>query len=111
MDYKKLGERMRKERLSLGITQEVLAEKAGISVSFLGQVERGERKPSLETVVNIANSLSVTVDFLLSDSYKTAPKSLIDELAYLVRETPEKDIKTVIEVTKTILREKKSETE
>jgi len=107
MDYKKLGERMRKERLSLGLTQEVLSEKAGISVSFLGQVERGERKPSLETVINIAKSLGVTVDFLLADSYRTAPNSLVDELAYLVRETPEKDIKTVIEVTKTILRDKK----
>ena len=107
MDYKKLGERIRKERLSLGITQEVLSEKAGISVSFFGQVERGERKPSLETVINIANALQVTVDFLLTDSYQTAPGSLVDQLAYLVRETPEKDIKTVIEVTKTILRESK----
>lgn len=107
MDYKKLGERMRKERLSLGMTQEVLSEKAGISVSFLGQIERGERKPSLETVINIANALQVTVDFLLTDSYQTASRSLVDELAYLVRETPEKDIKTVIEVTKTILRESK----
>lgn len=107
MDYKKLGERMRKERLALGMTQEVLSEKAGISVSFLGQIERGERKPSLETVVNMANSLKVTVDYLLADNYLKAPKSLIDELAFLVRETPEKDIRTVIEVTKTILREKK----
>lgn len=107
MDYKKLGERIRQERLSLGITQEVLSEKAGISVSFFGQIERGERKPSLETVINIANALQVTVDFLLIDSYQTASRSLVDELAYLVRETPEKDIKTVIEVTKTILRESK----
>lgn len=107
MDYKKLGERIRKERLTLGITQEVLSEQAGISVSFLGQVERGERKPSLETVVNIANSLGVTVDFLLSDSYQTGPRPLVDELTFLIRETPEKDIKTVIEVTKTILRERK----
>jgi len=106
MNYKKLGERIRKERLAVGITQEVLSEQAGISVSFLGQVERGERKPSLETVVNIANSLGVTVDFLLMDSYRTS-KSLVDELTYLIRETPEKDIRTVIEVTKTILREEK----
>lgn len=107
MNYKKLGERIRNERISLGITQEILSEKAGISVSFLGQVERGERKPSLETVVNIANSLGVTVDYLLADSYQMGPKSLIDELTFLVKERPEKDIKTVIEVTKTIFRERK----
>lgn len=104
MDYRRLGERIRSERLRLKLTQETLAEHANISVSFLGQIERGERKPSLETVVEIANSLGVTVDYLLSDSYKIAPKSLVDELAFLVREKSESEIKTVIEVTKTILK-------
>ncbi len=109
MDYKTLGERIRRERLAHKITQEVLAEKANISVSFLGQVERGERKPSLKTVVSIANSLGVTVDYLLSDSYKIAPKSLVDELNFLVREGSEKEIKTVIEVTKTILKQNRND--
>ncbi len=108
MNYKMLGERVRRERLSRKITQEMLAEKAGISASFLGQVERGERKPSLETVVNIANSLGVTVDCLLLDSYKTAPKSLVDELNFIIRETSEQEIKTVIELTKTILRHRET---
>ncbi len=109
MDYKMLGERIRRERITQKITQETLAEKAGISVSFLGQIERGERKPSLETVVNIANSLGITVDYLLSDSYQTASKSLIDELTFLVREKSDKEIKTVIELTKTILKQSESE--
>lgn len=106
MDYLKLGERIHRERLSQKKTQENLAERANISVSFLGQIERGERKPSLETVVNIANSLGVTVDFLLSDSYKIAPKSLVDELSFLVREKSEKEIRTIIEVTKTLFKNK-----
>ncbi len=108
MDYRKFGERIRTERLALKMTQETLAEKANISVSFLGQIERGERKPSLETVVSIANSLGITVDYLLSDSYLQAPKSLLDELNFLVREGSEKDIKTVIEITKTIFKQKEN---
>lgn len=53
MNYGLLGERIKKERLNRGLTQEVLAEKANISVSFLGQIERGERKLSLETLIKI----------------------------------------------------------
>lgn len=109
MDYRMMGERIRKQRISNKMTQENLAEKANISVSFLGQIERGDRKPSLETVVNIANSLGVTVDQLLSDSYKIAPKSLVDELAFLVREKSEHEIRTVIEVTKTIIKHNKKD--
>jgi len=105
LDYKKLGERIRKQRIVNEMTQERLSEKANISVSFLGQIERGERKPSLETIVNVANSLGVTVDFLLSDSYQIAPKNLLDELTFLVREKSEKEIRTVIEVTKTIIKQ------
>ncbi len=109
MDYRMMGERIRRQRISNKMTQENLAEKANISVSFLGQIERGDRKPSLETVVNIANSLGVTVDQLLSDSYKIAPKSLVDELAFLVREKSEDEIRTVIEVTKTIIKYNKKD--
>ncbi len=109
MNYKMMGERIRRQRIFNKMTQEKLAEHANISVSFLGQIERGERKPSLETVVNIANSLGVTVDQLLSDSYKIAPKSLVDELAFLVREKSEEEIKTVIEVTKTLIKHNKKD--
>jgi len=104
-----MGGRIRSERIAHKITQETLAEKANISVSFLGQIERGDRKPSLETVINIANSLGVTVDYLLSDSYTIAPKSIIDELNFLVREKSEREIKTVIEITKTLFKQDKNE--
>lgn len=40
----------------------------GISLSFLGHIERGTRKASLETLIAIANVLLVSVDALLQDS-------------------------------------------
>lgn len=41
MDYKKLGKRIREERLRLNLTQEHLSEEIGISTAYLGQIERG----------------------------------------------------------------------
>ncbi|MEA5069461.1 MAG: helix-turn-helix transcriptional regulator, partial [Christensenellaceae bacterium] len=55
MDYRSLGMRIRKQRKNLHLTQEELAERAGISLSFLGHIERGTRKASLETLVSLSN--------------------------------------------------------
>jgi transcriptional regulator with XRE-family HTH domain len=41
------------------MTQEDLAEKADISVSFLSMIERGERAPHIETLASIAGALEV----------------------------------------------------
>ena len=68
MDYKSLGMRIRKRRKAMHMTQEELAKKLGLSLSFLGHIERGTRKSSVETLVAIANELSLSVDFMLQDS-------------------------------------------
>ncbi len=68
MNYEALGRQIRKQRQNMNLTQERLAEKANISASFLGHIERGSRKASLETLINIANALGVGTDKLLIDS-------------------------------------------
>ncbi len=68
MDYKSLGMRIRKRRKAMRMTQEELAQKLGLSLSFLGHIERGTRKASVETLVAIANELSLSVDYILQDS-------------------------------------------
>ncbi len=68
MDYAKLGKQIRQERRAQRLTQAELAEEVGVSLSFLGHIERGTRVPSLETLVTIANQLRVSMDYLLDDS-------------------------------------------
>ncbi len=68
LDYIALGKRIKKERKAQKMTQEDLASRAGISLSFLGHIERGTRKASLDTLVNIANALMVSTDMLLQES-------------------------------------------
>ncbi len=70
MDYMDLGRRVRLKRLQLGWTQEKLAKKIGVSTSFIGHVERGSRKASLETLVAMANAMDVSVDMLLYASLR-----------------------------------------
>lgn len=68
VNYVDLGSRIRLKRLQLGWTQEGLAKRVGLSTSFIGHIERGSRKASLETLVNISNAMDISMDELLSES-------------------------------------------
>ena len=66
--YVFVGKRIKQNRIQLKMTQECLAEKSGISPSFLGHIELGTRKASLDTFVKICNALNVTPNDILIDS-------------------------------------------
>ena len=68
MDYRELGKRIRQQRAMCGLTQEELAEKSGISCSFVGHIERGEKKFSIGTLVALCNALTISPNYLLQDS-------------------------------------------
>lgn len=57
----KFGKRLRQIRRSADITQEQLAEAVGVSVKFIGNIERGTASPSFETLEKIAEVLGVEV--------------------------------------------------
>ena len=56
---KAIGQRIRKYRNKLGLSQEALAEYAGCHATYIGQIERGEKNATLETVEKIAAALHV----------------------------------------------------
>ncbi len=65
LDYGKIGMRIRQVRKAKGWSQEVMAKQCGISMSFLGHIERGSRVMSLETFASICNALDAGADELL----------------------------------------------
>jgi transcriptional regulator with XRE-family HTH domain len=67
-DYKLIGERIKERRLSLDLTQDVIAEAAGIGIQHMSKIENGHTKPSLQCLIAIANALKTTLDSLLMDS-------------------------------------------
>lgn len=62
----KLAKRIKNLRQTKGLTQEKLSEKAGISISFLGGIERGTQSPTIETLDKIAQALDVPLKVLLT---------------------------------------------
>ncbi len=61
-----IGRRIRRARLAQGMTQESLSEICGVNASYIGQIERGEKQPSLRILSAIAYALETNPSMLLS---------------------------------------------
>ena len=102
MDYKRLGKRIREERLRLNLTQAQLAEAIDISNTYMGAIERGERSLTLDTLVRLVNRLGVTVDYLLSDSVSDNDSNIIEQFRQIIDCQPLERKQMAINVLRTI---------
>lgn len=87
MNTSSIGKQIRKYREAKGWRQEDFAEKVGLSVTYTGMIERGEKVPKLETFITIANALGVSADLLLADvlsvGYNVKSSEMTEEIASL----------------------------
>ena len=102
-----IGKNIRKFREIKKLRQEDLAEKTDSTTNYIGMIERGEKIPSLETFINILNSLGVSADMVLSDvldnGYKVKDSLLNEKLEKLVPE----DRNRIYEVIDTMMKHSK----
>jgi len=61
-----VGDNIRRRRLELHLTQQALADRIGITQSYLSDVEKGKRSPLLSRLANFADALDVTPSYLLA---------------------------------------------
>ncbi len=70
----RFGAAVRRARPQAGLSQEALAERAGLHRTYVGEVERGERNVSLLNIVALAYALELPASALLEDwDAETAP--------------------------------------
>ena len=102
-----IGKNIRKFREIKKLRQEDLAEKTDLTTNYIGMIERGEKIPSLETFINILNSLGVSADMVPSDvldnGYTVKDSLLNEKLEKLVPE----DRNRIYEVIDTMMKHSK----
>lgn len=85
-----VGDRIREIREEMGMKQDVLAERAGLSKGFLSDVENNKRNVGSQNLLKIANVLGASVDYLLrgvtSDSGVSEPIVIPPELSQAAEE-------------------------
>ena len=110
IDNKAMGRRIKTARQKAELTQEKLAEIVGISVVHVSNMESGTGNPSLSTLVNIANALSVSTDELLCDSVLCCKPVFQKEIVETVADCDDYEMRVrayILKAAKTALRDSK----
>ena len=97
----RIGDRIRKARLALGLTQEAFAERANLHVSYVGQIERGLREPSLRVRVKVCDALDLQLHLLVAPD--DGDDVDLGELALIANVVPGEKRSTFIEAVRKIV--------
>ena len=107
MDRKKLGRRIREERLRIGMTQEQVAAHIDVSTTYMGYIERGERSVTLEKLVLLAECFHVQLDtFMKEKNEAAASQNKEDQLQQLWELTPADEKDTILSFMEFIVNRK-----
>lgn len=103
--YAAMGAAIRGRRLMHGWSQEELGGRSGLHPSYIGQIERGTKKISLETLRKISLALKAKISDLLSEPpVKYTPSSWEGKIAGILRDRPAEQQKRVYRIIRETLR-------
>lgn len=103
---KSVGQRIRNYRTKLGLSQEKLAELSGCHPTYIGQLERGEKNATLESVEKIADALEIPLSKLFEklggkkDDYDDTPLKCYELLSARTKEEQEQLYRILLEIDK-----------
>lgn len=96
-----IGERITKERRKLNLNRDRFAEMLGLTPYYIGQIERGSRNMSLDTLIKVSDCLHVSLDYLVKGQ-EQAPAST-SELQVLIDRCSPEEIDLITDVLKAAL--------
>ena len=105
-----LGVNVKRYRENKGMSARKLAEKTGVSLSHINNIESASTHASAEVLVRISNVLEVPIDVLLCDSLKGEAKRMARVMEYyqVMEDCSEEEMGIIMEMVETLKRELKS---
>ena len=103
---KSVGQRIRNYRTQLGWSQEKLAELSGCHPTYIGQLERGEKNATLESIEKIASAMNIPLSKLFEklgekeSTEKDIPLKCYDFLSAKTKEEQEQLYRILLETDK-----------
>lgn len=102
LDYCVVGNRIKGIRKVKGITQEQLAKRMGISVTYLSRIERGSSKINLNRISEICELLNVPMNYILVGTAEKSKDYLVKEFNEVLQKcTPDRQ-RYILEIAKLV---------
>ena len=104
--HSEIGSRIRQYRQRSGLSQENLALNAGLTVSFIGDIERGVKKPSVESLEKILGVLGISFNQFFDYETEIRPLkdcSALEKLNLILNDRDNDEVELIYAVVKQIL--------
>ena len=105
---RELGERLRAYRTQRGWSQEEMAERADLHTTYIGQLERGEKNATIESISKVAAALDISLPKLFENiSLASSEKDIPSRCYDLIQKQPLRDQKLLLDILDAVIAYKK----
>ena len=104
---KRIGKRVKQARERLGITQEDLAEKTGLTTNYISTVERGMSFPRCEKLIILLNGLETSADSIFCDVLEHSGEAKDSELSKKIADLPPEAQKRILQMVELMIQQEK----
>lgn len=102
---KRIGKRVKQARERLGITQEDLAEKTGLTTNYISTVERGMSFPRCEKLIILLNGLETSADSIFCDVLEHSGEAKVSELSKKIADLPPEAQKRILQMVELMIQQ------
>ncbi len=102
INYKHIGHRIRQERIRNRLSQENLAELTNSSPQYISHIETARKKPSLETLIKIANALHVSIDDLIAENLTINHYKYDAELSRIIKGCSDYERRVILDIASAV---------
>lgn len=100
LDFKAIGKRIKIARIRTNFTQEIVADKIGVTPQHVSNIETGNSSVSLTTLIAIANLLKVSVDELLCDTILKSKPVFLKEADEILSDCNDYEVRVLVDILK-----------
>lgn len=104
---KRIGKRMKQARERLGLTQEELAEKTGLTTNYISTLERGASFPRCEKLIILLNGLETSADAIFCDVVEHSMNYKASELSAELASLPAPAQKRILQMLELMIQQEK----
>ena len=102
LDYKLMGERLKKARIEKGYTQEKLAEILKVSIAYVSRIETGKTNINLKRLNELCGILDTTESYILDGASSSSEDYLNNELGLLLKDFSASDKELLYQIANII---------
>lgn len=100
IDYDAIGMRIKIARIRAKFSQARLADISGLSLTHISNIETGNTKLSLPSIVSLANALNLSVDALLCDNIVQSTPIYVAEAQEVLSDCSRNEVRIMVDILK-----------